>query len=60
MTDEYEGRACLGEVGDAQRGLEIMGQYTDGDKRMHMCYAFEFLESPVDPDAPMCSSQKRN
>ncbi|WP_050603880.1 alpha-amylase family glycosyl hydrolase [Ruegeria sp. 6PALISEP08] len=44
LTDEYEGRACLGEVGDAQRGLEIMGEYTSGDKRMHMCYAFEFLE----------------
>jgi len=44
LTDEYEGRACLGEIGDAQRGLEIMGQYTTGDKRMHMCYAFEFLE----------------
>ncbi|WP_170431963.1 alpha-amylase family glycosyl hydrolase [Ruegeria arenilitoris] len=44
LTDEFEGRACLGEVGDAQRGLEIMGEYTSGDKRMHMCYAFEFLE----------------
>ena len=44
LTDQYEGRACLGEVGDAQRGLEIMGAYTSGDKRMHMCYAFEFLE----------------
>ncbi len=45
LTDEYEGRACLGEVGDAQRGLEIMAQYTEGESRMHMCYAFEFLES---------------
>ena len=44
LTDEYEGCACLGEVGDAQRGLEIMGEYTSGDRRMHMCYAFEFLE----------------
>ncbi|MBO9433083.1 DUF3459 domain-containing protein [Ruegeria sp. R13_0] len=44
LTNEYEGRACLGEVGDAQRGLEIMGEYTSGDARMHMCYAFEFLE----------------
>ncbi|MCX8954878.1 alpha-amylase family glycosyl hydrolase [Ruegeria sp. NA] len=44
LTDEYEGRACLGEVGDAQRGLEIIGQYTSGEQRMHMCYAFEFLE----------------
>lgn len=45
ICDEFDARACLGEVGDAQRGLEIMGQYTKGDKRMHMCYAFEFLES---------------
>ncbi|WP_170529819.1 alpha-glucosidase [Ruegeria arenilitoris] len=44
LTDQYDGRACLGEVGDAQRGLEIMGEYTRGDQRMHMCYAFEFLE----------------
>ncbi|WP_377193974.1 alpha-glucosidase [Ruegeria meonggei] len=44
LTDQYQDRACLGEVGDAQRGLEIMGTYTSGDKRMHMCYAFEFLE----------------
>ena len=44
LTDEYGARACLGEVGDAQRGLEIMGEYTEGDKRMHMCYAFDFLE----------------
>ncbi|WP_170582641.1 alpha-glucosidase [Ruegeria arenilitoris] len=44
LTDQYDGRACLGEVGDAQRGLEIMGEYTRGDKRMHMCYAFDFLE----------------
>ena len=35
--------AAVGEVGDAQRGLEIVGDYTAGDDRMHMCYAFEFL-----------------
>ncbi|MCL6283539.1 alpha-glucosidase family protein [Ruegeria sp. 2012CJ41-6] len=44
LTDAYDARACLGEIGDAQRGLEIMGQYTEGEARMHMCYAFEFLE----------------
>ncbi|MEM8729525.1 MAG: alpha-amylase family glycosyl hydrolase [Pseudomonadota bacterium] len=44
LTDSYDARACLGEVGDAQRGLEILGEYTRGDARMHMCYAFEFLE----------------
>lgn len=45
LTDEYGARACLGEVGEAQRGVEVMGEYTAGDKRMHMCYAFDFLES---------------
>ena len=37
------GAAAVGEVGDAQRGLEIMGEYTRGDDLMQMCYAFEFL-----------------
>ncbi|GKY87687.1 alpha-glucosidase [Sinisalibacter aestuarii] len=35
--------AAVGEVGDAQRGLEILGQYTAGDDLMQMCYAFELL-----------------
>ena len=45
LLDEYDGRACLGEVGDAQRGLEILGQYTAGNERAHMCYAFELMSS---------------
>jgi alpha-glucosidase len=43
VLDEYEGKTAVGEVGDAQRGLEIMGQYTAGDEFVHMCYAFEYL-----------------
>ena len=35
----------LGEVGESQRGLEILGEYTRGENRVHMCYAFEFLEN---------------
>ncbi|MHC0052982.1 alpha-amylase family glycosyl hydrolase [Actibacterium sp. D379-3] len=35
--------AAVGEVGDAQRGLAIMGEYTAGDDLMQMCYAFELL-----------------
>ena len=42
--------AILGEVGDAQRGLEILGEYTAGDDLAHMCYAFELL-SGDQPDA---------
>jgi len=41
--DEYPNIAAVGEVGDAQRGMEIMTQYTAGDDLMHMCYAFDFL-----------------
>ena len=40
---EPYGAAAVGEVGDAQRGLQIMGEYTSGDDLMQMCYAFEFL-----------------
>ncbi len=35
--------AAVGEVGDAQRGLEILGEYTKGTDLMQMCYAFELL-----------------
>ena len=44
------GAAAVGEVGDAQFGLEILGQYTAGDELMQMCYAFEFL-AQEQPDA---------
>ncbi len=43
LLDEFGARAAVGEVGDAQKGLEILGDYTSGDDLMHMCYAFEFL-----------------
>ncbi|WP_339107216.1 alpha-glucosidase [Thioclava sp. GXIMD4216] len=35
--------AAVGEVGDAQRGLELLGEYTSGNDKVHMSYAFEFL-----------------
>ena len=50
---EPYGAAAVGEVGDAQFGLEIMGQYTAGDDLMQMCYAFEFLASDVPTAARM-------
>ena len=46
--------AAVGEVGDAQRGLEILGEYTAGDDLMQMCYAFEFLAHDR-PDAARVS-----
>ncbi|AMM85519.1 alpha-glucosidase family protein [Martelella sp. AD-3] len=43
LMEEYPAIAAVGEVGDSQRGLEIVGEYTSGDDKMQMCYAFEFL-----------------
>jgi alpha-glucosidase len=43
LLDEYPGTTAVGEVGDAQIGLQIVADYTSGHDKMHMCYAFEFL-----------------
>ena len=41
--------AAVGEVGDSQRGLEILGEYTSGGDKMQMSYAFEFLSGTALP-----------
>lgn len=43
LLDEFPAAAAVGEVGDAQRGLDIVADYTAGSKRVHMCYGFDFL-----------------
>ncbi|MBD3764136.1 MAG: DUF3459 domain-containing protein [Rhodobacterales bacterium] len=43
VMDRY-GAAAVGEVGDAQRGLEIMAEYTSGGDKVQMCYPFELLQ----------------
>ena len=45
LLDEYPAATAVGEVGDPQMGLDIMGQYTAGNERVHMCYSFEFLSN---------------
>ena len=47
LLDEYDARTSLGEVSDAQCGLEILGQYTAGNERVHMCYVFELLQDQL-------------
>jgi alpha-glucosidase len=50
LLDEFPAIAAVGEVGDSQRGLEIVGEYTSGNDKMQMCYAFEFLApEPLTP-----------
>jgi alpha-glucosidase len=43
VLDPYNA-AAVGEVGDAQRGLEIMAEYTSGGDKVQMCYPFEMLQ----------------
>ncbi|AWB48473.1 alpha-glucosidase [Gemmobacter aquarius] len=43
VLDPYAA-AAVGEVGDAQRGLEIMAEYTSGGDKVQMCYPFEMLQ----------------
>ncbi|MDP5305845.1 alpha-glucosidase [Paracoccus spongiarum] len=44
LTDRYDGRMMVGEVGDGgETAIRIMAEYTEGDDRLHMCYSFEML-----------------
>jgi len=50
LLDEYPNTTSVGEVGDAQRQLELMSAYTDGDDRLHMAYTFDFLGGTFSPE----------
>jgi alpha-glucosidase len=43
LLDEYGASTSVGEVGDADRSLQTIATYTEGAKRLHMCYAFDYL-----------------
>lgn len=43
LLDRFHGRMAMGEVGDAQRGMDLIGEYTRGESLVHSCYAFDFL-----------------
>jgi alpha-glucosidase len=47
LMDEYPAATAVGEVGDAQYGLQIQAEYTSGGDKVHMCYSFEFLSGIV-------------
>ncbi|HHG90203.1 MAG TPA: alpha-glucosidase [Devosia sp.] len=50
LMNEYPGTTTVGEVGDAQRQLEIMAQYTSGNDKLHMAYTFDFLGGAFDAE----------
>lgn len=44
LTDQYDDIMMVGEVGEmGQRSIEIMGEYTQGQSRLHMAYSFAML-----------------
>ncbi|HEY8593801.1 MAG TPA: alpha-glucosidase family protein [Devosiaceae bacterium] len=43
LMDEYPGTTTVGEIGDAQRQLEVMAAYTSGNDKLHMAYTFDYL-----------------
>jgi alpha-glucosidase len=43
LMDGYEGRTTVGEIGETDRSVEIMAEYTRGTDRLHMAYSFEML-----------------
>lgn len=43
LLDEYDHITTVGEIGDAQRQLDIMAAYTSGGDKLHMAYTFDFL-----------------
>ena len=43
LLDQYPGTTTVGEVGDDERGVELMKQYTSGTDMLHQCYSFDFL-----------------
>ena len=43
LTDRYDNRMLVGEVGEARRSLQVMADYTRGENRLHMAYSFEML-----------------
>lgn len=55
LLDEYPAATAVGEVGDAQYGMQILQDYTKGDTRVHMCYTFDFLSGEC-PTAKRVSS----
>ena len=44
LGDAFEARTLIGEVAETgDRALEIMAEYTAGDRRLHMAYSFDML-----------------
>ncbi len=50
LLDEFPNTTSVGEIGDAQRQMDLMAEYTKGNKRLHMAYTFELLGGEFTPE----------
>ncbi len=51
LTDKYGDRMMVGEVGVSDdRSVQVMGEYTRGDDRLHMPYSFTMLGDDHSPE----------
>ncbi|WP_349294799.1 alpha-amylase family glycosyl hydrolase (plasmid) [Thioclava sp. 'Guangxiensis'] len=50
LADRYDDILLVGEIGDAERAIELMGQYTSGNDKLHMAYSFDMLSSVYTPE----------
>lgn len=48
LLNEF-GATSVGEVGDSQRAVELMAEYTAGGERLHMAYSFDMLGPEFTP-----------
>ncbi|MFQ6546314.1 alpha-glucosidase family protein [Aestuariibius sp. 2305UL40-4] len=50
LTDQYDDRMMVGEVGEhGQKSIDVMAEYTRGEKRLHMAYSFAMLGPQFSP-----------
>ena len=49
LLNEYPGAASVGEVGESQRAVQVMADYTAGSSRLHMAYSFDMLGPQFTP-----------
>ena len=49
LTDQYDDRMLIGEVGESDRAVQVMADYTRGNDRLHMAYSFDMLGPKFSP-----------
>ena len=49
LLDEFPGSATVGEVGESQRAVQVMADYTAGASRLNMAYSFDMLGPQFTP-----------